>query len=72
MNHPVIMQDNARVRYDEILEAAETHRRIKRLRCHDLASCGRVWSLLNDTIIDILGWLKLRRRSDVQAAKLNH
>ena len=51
MYHPDIASANAKVRYDELLQRAETHRRIKKLERSNRGLNIGVASMLRDALI---------------------
>lgn len=68
MNHPVIMSANAQVRYAELLQAAEAHRRVKRLKRSDFGRYARILSSLGDALIALGGWVKMQGATDAKAS----
>ena len=50
MSHPIIMSANAKVRYDALLEAADNHRRIKKLKRNNRGLDTGVASMLSDIV----------------------
>ena len=70
MNHPVIMQANAQMRYDGMLEAAKTYRKVKRLERQAPVLLSRIRSAFGDALIAVLDWLKVQRRTDAEMAVL--
>jgi hypothetical protein len=50
MYHPDIASAEANIRYDELLQRAETHRRIKRLKRNNRGLNTGVASMLGDTV----------------------
>ena len=71
MNHPVIAQANAQVRYDGMLEAAKTYRRVKRLPRQDLGLRARVRHTGRDALITLSERLRVQRSKDAEMAVLN-
>jgi hypothetical protein len=68
MNHPTIMQANAQLRYDDMLDTAERHRRVRRLTRHNHGLRARLQSLVTEKSINISDWFKVRRSRDAGAA----
>jgi hypothetical protein len=51
MYHPDLASAEAQARYDELLQRAETYRRIKKLECSSRGLNIGVTSMLNDALI---------------------
>ncbi len=71
MNHPYIASGNAKVRFEGLLQAAETHRRIKRLNRDRQGVHIRVLSILGAALIALGGELKQGRSRKMKAPALN-
>jgi hypothetical protein len=71
MNHPYIASGNAKVRYDGLLQAAETHRRVKRLNRDSLGVQRRVLATLGAALIALGGKLEQRGRGKTRAPAWN-
>jgi hypothetical protein len=71
MNHPVIMQANAKERYDAALEAAELHRRAKRLGHSEIGTRAERPHSITAALSALLDRLDLRHRTDTGLAAVN-
>jgi hypothetical protein len=60
MYHPDLASAEAQVRYDELLERAETYRRIKRLQRSSRGPDAATASTLSDALIALGGKVGLR------------
>jgi hypothetical protein len=61
MEHPDITSALANIRYDGLLQEAEMHRRIKRLKRSDRAPHVRVASVIGDALTALGGRIRSQR-----------
>ena len=61
MYHPVIISTLAKIRYDELLQEAEMHRRIRKLKHSNRVPHVRVASVVGDALIALGGRIKSQR-----------
>ena len=61
MYHPTIISALAKIRYDELLQAAEMHRRINMLKRSNRVPHVRVVSVIGDALIALGGRIRSQR-----------
>jgi hypothetical protein len=71
MNHPYFASENAKARYDSFLQAAENHRRIKKLKRNDLGPHTPIRSILGTAIKALDGWLTVHARTNTKVSTVN-
>ncbi len=71
MYHPDIASANAKVRYDKLLQRAETHRRIKKLERSKRGLNIGVASMLRDALIALGSKVKVAGTADAGIPVLN-
>ncbi len=71
MYHPDLASAEANIRYDELLQRAETHRRIKRLERSKRGPNTGVASMLRDALIALASKVKVAGTADAGIPVLN-